>query len=149
MNYLRHIFDYLPCFFNLLREVFYHMKKIFFFARGKFYIKPLHAYFLQGHVFNVRKSLKQNAEEAAFAALRMAYEESVNKNSGNSSCHIRQNPLPEEFPTEDFTCYICAGTEFISAAPTFPLFSSLPRVYCPRWWHNSCGNTQAHRTRRH
>ena len=31
LNYLRHIFDYLPCIFNLLREVFYHTKnKIFF-----------------------------------------------------------------------------------------------------------------------
>ena len=30
LKYLRHIFDYLPCIFNLLREVFYHTKKIFF-----------------------------------------------------------------------------------------------------------------------
>ena len=43
MNYLRHIFDYLLCNFNLLREVFYHMKKIFFFARDRFFIKPFTA----------------------------------------------------------------------------------------------------------
>ena len=63
LKYLRHIFDYLPCIFNFLRELFYRGKlKIFFFARGKFYIKPLHTYFLQGHVFNVRNTRKQNVE---------------------------------------------------------------------------------------
>ena len=37
MNYLRHIFDYLPCIFIFLREVFYREKKYFFHAKQILY----------------------------------------------------------------------------------------------------------------
>ena len=47
MNYLRHIFDYVPCIFNLLREVFYQIKKYFFFVRSHFLMEPLTADFLR------------------------------------------------------------------------------------------------------
>ena len=47
MNYLRHIFDYLPCFFNFLREVFYHAQKKYFFRRKRFFKKPLAALFVK------------------------------------------------------------------------------------------------------
>ena len=46
MKYLRHIFDYLPCIFNLLRELFYTYKKKIFFAGGSFFIILFPAGFL-------------------------------------------------------------------------------------------------------
>ena len=49
-------------------------------------MKPSPAVFLQGHVSNMRKTQKQNAEKAAFAALRMIRRESAKK--------FRQKLLP-------------------------------------------------------
>ena len=53
-------------------------------------MKPSPAVFLQGHVSNMRKTQKQNAEKAAFAALRMIRGESAKKIPAKTSARIRQ-----------------------------------------------------------
>ncbi len=76
MKYLRHIFDYLPCILNYLRELFYRAKKIFFSHKAVFvYIQPTSKYIIYTFPTNnadSEKSLKQKAK-TIFSAKKLTH----------------------------------------------------------------------------